>query len=125
MIGATALRDEPLRVKHGHSGGREDNRKTRTEGAEQNQTEPCTAERNSGEQKDQRGRARHKSAACAQRDQAANADIAFRHMRVRMPVVRVGKRAVVMMMFVIVMMMLWCVQGIVDRRMLVRMLVFV
>ena len=42
-------------------------------------------------------------------------------MRVRMPVVRVGKCAVVMMMFVMVMMMLWCVQVIVGMRMLVFM----
>ena len=106
MIGATALRDEPFRVKHGHSGRREDNRKARTKGAEQNQTEPCTAERNRGEQKDQRGRARHKPATCAQRDQTTNADVALRHVRMSMPVVRVGKGAMAVMMLVIVVMML-------------------
>src|SRR6185437_15998863 len=89
------------RVKHGHSGRREHNRQTRTEGAEQNQSESRTAERNSGEQKDQGGRARHEAAACAQRDQAANADIAFRHMLMSMPVVRVGKRAVIVMMMLL------------------------
>lgn len=125
MSGATTLRDEPLRVKHGHSGRREDNRKTRTEGAEQNQTEPCTAERNRSEQKNQRGRARYKPAACAERDQATNADVAFRHMGMSMSVVRMGKRAMVVMMFVIVVMMFVQVGVIVRMRVFVGVRVFV
>lgn len=99
VIGAAALRDQPLCVQHRHAGGRQYNRQSGAEGAKQYQSESRTAERNRSQQKNERRRTRHEPAAGAESDQAAHADVAFRHiMRMRMAIMRVSVRVVNMMM---------------------------
>ena len=105
MAGAAALRNEAFGIENSHSGSDENNCKAGAEGAQQNQTEPGAAKRNRSQQKNERRWARHKPAACAQRDQAADADVAFRRVGVIVAVVRVSKGAVVMVIVVVMMML--------------------
>ena len=104
MIRAAPLRDEAFRVKHSHACSCKNNRQAGAEGAKQNQTEAGTAKRNRGEQKNQRRWARYQAAACAQSDQAADADIAFGRVRMRVAVVRVSQGSVMLVVVIVVMM---------------------
>ena len=88
------FRKQVLGVKDDHPRSRQDNSQPKAEGQQQHHPQTDPADRNSAEQQNERGRARHQSAARPKCDEAPDGDVTLRHMGMSVAIVGVGEGAV-------------------------------